>query len=77
MMYNPRFGLGDGDGRLFENCDTLKIHLYKVDEGGVTAYFEMSGSVRAGGDEDDGPLAPRSNMGFVRDPLVRFEKVKD
>ena len=78
MPNNPRFSFdGDADGRLLDNCDQLKVTMYKDDEGDVTAYFEISGCVRSKDEEDDTGYAPRSDMSFVRDLISRFEKVKD
>jgi hypothetical protein len=81
MMPQNRFSLpGDDDGRLLEACDVLKISMYKNDEGEITTYFELHGSVGFKEDDEadgDCAFASKPDMQLVRDLLKRFEKVKD
>ncbi len=70
-----RFSFPD-DSRILDACDSLKIHLYKDDEGEVTAFFEISGSVGPV-DDDDGPMVAKPDIRLVRELLQRFERVRD
>jgi hypothetical protein len=78
MMPSNRFSLpGDDDRRLLDNCDMLEITMYKDEEGDVTAHFKLCGCIGRSKEDDEGPFAPEADMGFVRDLIAKFEKVKD
>jgi hypothetical protein len=65
------------DDDIVKNSDCLKISMYRADDGDVTAYFELQGSIELTGEKLDGPLAPKLSMAFVKDMLERFEKTKE
>ncbi len=73
MMPSNRFTFPDDD-RLLSACDSLKLHFYKDEEGEVTAYFELSGSVGPAKDEEDGAFAPRADLTMVSELLDRFQQ---
>jgi hypothetical protein len=78
MMPNPRFSFGDGDDdRLIESADSLKVHLYRREEGRLCIHFELSGDIGFEDDDDGGAVAPKIDLGFVRELIAKFERVRE
>ncbi len=79
MMPTNRFGSFNDDRDLLDKCDSLKLQMFKDEEGVTSVFFELSGSLNVTADDEGGPFAPqtKADLSFVRGLIEKFQKAKE